>query len=128
MVFSQIWSLLCSIPRRGVFVSPFLRILAQKGHIWSTKMISGPDFLKNDDILSNFIKLDEIGSNSLKALQLEKQHLWVPWNGYHVFLVVDRYAQRRPPLGLTRIPQTDASSHLETPKLLELHDKPLKAS
>ena len=44
--FPQIRSLLCSVPRRGVF----LKSLSQK--MWSTNVISGSDFLKNDDILS----------------------------------------------------------------------------
>ena len=47
---------------QGRFVVLFFRILVQKGHIWSKKVISGPDFLKSDDIWSNFIKLDQIGS------------------------------------------------------------------
>ena len=37
------------IPRRGLFLF-FFCILAQNCHIWSNKIISGPDFLKNDDI------------------------------------------------------------------------------
>ena len=40
-----------------------LRHIVPNGHIWSKKVISGPDFLKNDDIWSYFIKLDQIGSN-----------------------------------------------------------------
>ena len=51
---------LCTIPRRGVFFF-FLRHIVQNGHIWSTNVISGPEFLKNDDFWSNFIKLDQIG-------------------------------------------------------------------
>ena len=50
----QIRCLLCSVPRRGVLFS-FLRILAPKGHIWSKRIISGPDFLKNVDMLSDVI-------------------------------------------------------------------------
>ena len=34
---------------------------------WSKKVISGPDFLKNDDIWSKFIKLDQIGSTLVSA-------------------------------------------------------------
>ena len=50
------------IPRRGVFLFVgFLRQIPQNGHKCPKKMISGPDFLKNDDIWSNFIKLDQIG-------------------------------------------------------------------
>ena len=60
------------IPRRGAFL---LRHILQDGHIWSRKVISGPDFLKNDDIWSNFIKLD---------LEVEKGHpeevdIWSNW-------------------------------------------------
>ena len=40
----------------------FSRHIPQNCHIWSKKVISGPDFLKNDDIWSDFIKLDQIGS------------------------------------------------------------------
>ena len=36
----------------------FLRHILQNGHNWSTKVISGPEFLKNDDIWSDFIILD----------------------------------------------------------------------
>ena len=44
------------IPRRGVFFC--FTSYSPKGHKLSKKVISGPDSLKNDDILSNFIKLD----------------------------------------------------------------------
>ena len=33
----------------------FLRHIIQNCHIWSTNVISGPDFLKNDDICSDLI-------------------------------------------------------------------------
>ena len=49
--FTQIWGLLSTIPRRGVFCFFFLRHFLQNGHIWSTKVIYGPGFSKNDDIL-----------------------------------------------------------------------------
>ena len=42
----------------------FLRHIPQNGHKWSKKVISGPDFLKNDDIWSDFIKLDLFGTLS----------------------------------------------------------------
>ena len=42
------------IPRRGVFLF-FLRHILQKGNKWSTNVIYGPDFLKNDDIWSDLI-------------------------------------------------------------------------
>ena len=45
----------------------FLRHILPKCYIWSKKVISGPDFLKNDDIWSNFIKLDQIGSTLVSA-------------------------------------------------------------
>ena len=35
----------------------FLSHIVQKGHIWSKKVISGPDFLKNDDIWSDLVIL-----------------------------------------------------------------------
>ena len=44
-----------------------LRHIVQNGHKWSTNVISGPDFLKNDDIWSDFIKLDQIGSTLVSA-------------------------------------------------------------
>ena len=53
--FHQLWSLLSTIPRRGVFFFFCLRHILKNAHIWSTKVISGPDFLKNDDIWSDFI-------------------------------------------------------------------------
>ena len=56
-------ALLCSVPRRGVFLFLFLRHFLPNGHIWSTKMISGPDFLKNDHIWLDFIILDLFGSS-----------------------------------------------------------------
>ena len=51
------------IHRRGVFFVFLLRHIVRNGHKWLKKQISGPDFLKNEDILSNFIKLDQIGSS-----------------------------------------------------------------
>ena len=41
----------------GAFFFFFLRHIVQNGHKSSNKIISGPDFLKNDDIWSDFIKL-----------------------------------------------------------------------
>ena len=41
----------------------FLRHIFQNRHKWSKKVISGSDFLKNDDIWPDFIKLDQNGSN-----------------------------------------------------------------
>ena len=35
---------------QGRFFLLFLRHIVQKGYKWSTNFISGPDFLKNDDI------------------------------------------------------------------------------
>ena len=35
---------------QGRFFLFFLRHFLKKGHIWSKKLISGPDFLKNVDI------------------------------------------------------------------------------
>ena len=55
--------------RRGVFF--FLRHIPQNGHKWSKKVISGPGFLKNDDIWLNFIKLDQIGSSTVSRLSRE---------------------------------------------------------
>ena len=49
------------------FVYVSLRHILKNGHKWSKNVISGPDFLKNDDIWSNFIKLDEIGSTLVSA-------------------------------------------------------------
>ena len=43
--FSQTLTWLFTIPRRDV-VFLFFRILVQKGHHWSKKVISGPDVLK----------------------------------------------------------------------------------
>ena len=43
------------IPRRGVFFLLFLRHIVQNGHKWSKNVISGPDFLKNDDSWSDLI-------------------------------------------------------------------------
>ena len=37
---------------------PFLRHIVQNGHNWSTKAISGPDFLKNDDIWSDLVRFE----------------------------------------------------------------------
>ena len=56
--FTQTLTWLCTIPRRGVFFLLFLRHILTNGHKLSNKVISGPDFLKNDDIWSDFIKLD----------------------------------------------------------------------
>ena len=44
--------------RRCLAGAFFFRILAPKGHNCSKKVISGPEFLKNDDIWLDFIKLD----------------------------------------------------------------------
>ncbi len=44
-----------------------LRHIPQNGHKLSKKVISGPEFLKNDDIWSDFIKLDQIGSTLVSA-------------------------------------------------------------
>ena len=41
---------------------------------WSKKVISGPDFLKNGDIWSDFIKLDQIGSTLVSLLVA---YLWL---------------------------------------------------
>ena len=72
-LFTQLWSLLSTIPRRGVFFSQtrgllcylprtgifsFLRILVQKGNVLSKQMMSGPDSLKKYDIWSDVIILD----------------------------------------------------------------------
>ena len=51
------------IPRRGVF---FCYVIFSKMVINDENVISGPDFLKNDDIWSNFIKLGLDGSNGSK--------------------------------------------------------------
>ena len=56
--FPQTLTWLCTIPRRGVFFSSFLRHFLKNGHNWSTKVISGPDFLTTDGIWSDFIILD----------------------------------------------------------------------
>ena len=40
---------------QGRFFFSFLRHILQNGHKWSTNVISGPDFLKNDDIWSDLI-------------------------------------------------------------------------
>ena len=53
------------IPRRGVFF--FVYIIFFKIVINCKKVISGPDFFKNDDIWSDFIKLDQIGSTLVTA-------------------------------------------------------------
>ena len=85
-VFSPILTWLCTIPGRGVFsfflvtnsdVAVYyssqgrffllLRHILKNGHNWSNELISGPDFLKNDDILSDFIKLDLFGSTLVSA-------------------------------------------------------------
>ena len=42
----------------GAFFFCCLRHIVQNCHKWSKKVIYGPDFLKNDDICSDFIKLD----------------------------------------------------------------------
>ena len=44
-----------------------LRHIPQNGHKWSKNVISGADFLKNDDIWSNLIKLDLFGSTLVSA-------------------------------------------------------------
>ena len=49
---------LCTIPRRGVFFLLFVRHILKNENKWSTKVISGPDFLKIEEISSDFIKLD----------------------------------------------------------------------
>ena len=74
-IFPPAWAMLSQLPRRGVFFlfyTPslgdvvadasqghffvlFFRYLAPKSNIWSTKVISVPDFLKNEDIWSDFI-------------------------------------------------------------------------
>ena len=45
---------------QGRFFS-FLRHFLQNCHIWSKRVISGPDFLKNDDTYSDFVRFDDIG-------------------------------------------------------------------
>ena len=40
---------------QGRFVCLFLRHILKNGHKLSNKVISGPDFLKNDDIWSDLI-------------------------------------------------------------------------
>ena len=45
----------------------FLRHIFKNGHKWSTKVISGPDFLKNDDIWSDLVRFDQIGSTLVSA-------------------------------------------------------------
>ena len=44
-----------------------LRHFLQKGHIWSTKVISGPFFSKNDDIWSDVIIFYHILSTLVSA-------------------------------------------------------------
>ena len=56
--YTPAWEMLSQMPRRGVFFLPFLPQSGPKGHIWLKKVISGPDFLKNQYIWSDFIKLD----------------------------------------------------------------------
>ena len=50
---------------QGRFFFFFLRHIPQNGHKWSKNVISGPDFLKNDDIWSDFIILDPLGMLSV---------------------------------------------------------------
>ena len=45
----------------------FLRQNRQNGHKLSKRVISGPGFLKNDDIWSDFIILDLFGSTLVSA-------------------------------------------------------------
>ena len=47
-----------AVASQGRFFCCFVRNLAPKGHIWSKKVISGPEFLKNHDIWSDLIILD----------------------------------------------------------------------
>ena len=63
--FTQTLTWLFTIPRRGVCVFFLLRILAPKWSYLIKKVISGPEFLKNDDICSDLIKLDQIGSSAI---------------------------------------------------------------
>ncbi len=49
------------IPRRGVFFFFFFLLFFQKGDKWSKNVISGPDFLKNEDIWSDFVRFGHIG-------------------------------------------------------------------
>ena len=50
LFFPQTLTWLWCIPRRGVFFSCLLRHILKNDHNWSTKVIFGPDFLKNDNI------------------------------------------------------------------------------
>ena len=52
--FPQLWGLLSTIARRGVFVL-LLRHFLQNCHIWYKKKNYGPDFLKIVDIWSDFV-------------------------------------------------------------------------
>ena len=71
--FSPNMGSVVAVASQGRFFLLF-RILAHKGHIWSKKVISGPDFLKNDDIWSDFIKLDLI-------LDFKQDHmLYASWD------------------------------------------------
>ena len=47
-----------AVASQGRFLFFFVGNLAHKGYILSKKVICGPEFLKNDDIWSDFIKLD----------------------------------------------------------------------
>ena len=58
----------------------FLRHIVQNCHKLSKNVISGLDFLKNDDIWSNFIKLDQIGSTLVSTPLLD------PYWGKHTSL------------------------------------------
>ena len=61
----------CSVVQRssqGRFSFLFLRHFLRNGHIWSKKVISGPDFLKNDDIWSDLIKLAMVADSPASYL------------------------------------------------------------
>ena len=55
--FTQTLTWLFTIPRRGVFLLFYVIFskIVINGHTWSTKVTSGPDALKNDNIWSDLI-------------------------------------------------------------------------